>query len=370
VAWIEAGMILFILVHLAGMHFLMQSWHMITLYDPVQRLHSPDTFIVAGRPQPIPETPARIEMLLQGVHTVDSEVRVPPAIDLDVLALVHDRRYLEFLDNLRERWAHVPGASAIPQPNVYAIGRASLPPAGYPDAVVGQAGYHLGDGACPVTETTVAAAKASAACAVEAARLVLKGEQLTYALCRPPGHHAASDLAAGFCYFNNAALAAEIVTRAGKRCAILDIDVHHGNGTEAIFYDRADVLTVSIHVNPKRFYPFFWGYENECGRGLGEGFNLNLPLERGTEIKSYLEALEIALQRVNDFAPQVLVVAAGLDIAVDDPFKGFAIRTGDFTSIGRRIAELKLPMVVVQEGGYPSESLGHNLAALLRGLGA
>ncbi len=343
---------------------------MITLYDPVQKLHAPETFIVAGRPQPIPETPARIDMLMEGVNRIGSEVRVPPAIGAEVLALVHTQQYLSFLENLRERWGHVPNASDIPLPNVYAIQRTSLPPIGYPDAVVGQAGYHLGDGACPVTETTLAAAKASAACAVEAARLVMAGETVAYALCRPPGHHAAADLAAGFCFFNNSALAAEMMTRVGKRVAVLDIDVHHGNGTEAIFYDRADVLTVSIHVNPARFYPFFWGYENERGRGEGEGFNLNLPRERGLDLTGYLAALDIALQRISDFGADHLVVAAGLDISVDDPFKGFAIHTAEFEIIGRRIAEMKLPMVVVQEGGYPSPSLGRNLAALLSGLGA
>ena len=138
--------------------------------------------------------------------------------------------------------------------------------------------------------------------------------------------------------------------------AILDIDVHHGNGTEAIFYDRADVLTVSIHVNPKRFYPFFWGYAEERGRGHGEGYNLNLPLERGTDITTYLPALGTALQRISDFKPDVLVLAAGLDIAIDDPFKAFAIRTEDFTTIGRRISETGLPILAVQEGGYPSPS--------------
>jgi acetoin utilization deacetylase AcuC-like enzyme len=343
---------------------------MITLYDPVQKLHAPETFLVAGRPQPIPETPARIDMLMTGVRAVGSEVRVPVSATIDDLALVHSRQYLEFLQTLRERWGHVPNSSDIPLPNVYAIQRASLPPIGYPDAVVGQAGFHLGDGACPVTETTLAAAMASAGCALEAARLVNGGERLVYALCRPPGHHAASDLAAGFCFFNNSALAAEWMTRQGKRVAVLDIDVHHGNGTEAIFYDRADVLTISIHVNPKRFYPFFWGYEEERGRGVGEGFNLNLPRERGLDLKGYLAALEIALQRVADFGVDHLVVAAGLDIAIDDPFKGFAIETSEFEIVARRIAELKLPMVIVQEGGYPSPSLGMNLESLLKGFGA
>ncbi len=343
---------------------------MITLYDDTQRLHAPETFLVAGRPQPIPEKPIRIDMLMKGVVAVGSKVLQPPPITMDTVALIHDRRYLDFLETLLERWGHVPNSSDVPLPNIYAIQRSTLAPITYPDAVVGQAGYYLGDGACPVTPTTLQAATASAACAVEGANLIMRGERLVYALCRPPGHHAASDLASGFCFFNNAALAAEILTRAGKRTAILDIDVHHGNGTESIFYDRADVLTVSIHCHPKRFYPYFWGYDTETGRGEGEGFNFNLPLQRGTDINTYLPALETALQRVSDFTPDVLVLACGLDIAIDDPFQAFKIRTEDFHTIGQHIAQMKLPTLVVQEGGYPSESLGNNLAAVLRGLGA
>jgi acetoin utilization deacetylase AcuC-like enzyme len=341
---------------------------MITVFAETQRLHAPHTFIVSGKPQPIPETPQRIDMLLEGVRRLGGPVVSPPALAREVVGQIHTARYLDFLDTLLERWHHIPDASDIPLPNIYALGRATLPPAGYPESVVGQAGYHLGDGACPVTPTTLQAAYASAATAAHAARLVLEGERQAYALCRPPGHHAAADVAAGFCYFNNAALAAEQFTRSGKRTAILDIDVHHGNGTEAIFYDRADVLTVSLHAHPKRFYPFFWGYAEETGRGAGEGFNLNLPLERGTALAAYATALATALQRIADFRPDVLVLAAGLDIAIDDPFKGFAITTADFTAIGRQIAGLGLPLLVVQEGGYPSPSLGQNLAALLEGL--
>jgi acetoin utilization deacetylase AcuC-like enzyme len=341
---------------------------MITFYDDTQRLHAPETFVVAGRPTPIPEKPIRIDMLLQGAKAVGSEVRTPPAISDDILLLAHKQNYLSFLETLRERWANVPNSSDVPLPNVYAIQRDNLPPITVPEAVVGQAGYYLGDGACPVTSTTLAAAKASAASAVAATRHVMAGATHAYALCRPPGHHAASDLAAGFCFYNNSAIAAELLTRAGHRVAILDIDVHHGNGTEAIFYDRADVLTVSIHAHPKRFYPFFWGYENERGRGEGEGFNLNLPQERGLELQGYLVALETALQRIADFKADHIVLACGLDIAIDDPFKGFAITTGDFNIIGKRIAELKLPTVIVQEGGYPSNSLGKNLASFMSGI--
>jgi acetoin utilization deacetylase AcuC-like enzyme len=340
----------------------------ITVFDETQRTHAPREFIVSGKPQPIPEIPERIDMLLQGVKRIGGQIVAPPAISDDLLRLVHGQRYIAFLSTLWERWQRIPDASETPAPNVFALGRASLPPAGYPDSVVGQCGYHLGDGSCPVTPETFTAAKASAATAAHAASLILGGERIVYALCRPPGHHAAADMAAGFCYFNNAALAAQTLVRAGRRVAILDIDVHHGNGTEAIFYDRADVLTISIHAHPRRFYPFFWGYEEERGRGEGEGFNLNLPLERGTEIKAYRAALSTALERIAGFKADTLVLAAGLDIAVDDPFKGFAIATPEFEIIGRDIASLGLPMLVVQEGGYPSPSLGANLASLLSGL--
>ncbi len=341
---------------------------MITVFSDTQRSHAPREFIVSGKPQPIPEIPERIGMLMEGVRRIGSDIATPSPIGIETLALVHDRRYVQFLSTLWERWSRIPDAAESPSANVFALGRASLPPAGYPDSVVGQCGYHLGDGSCPVTAETWNAALASAATAAHGASLILGGERIAYALCRPPGHHAASDMAAGFCYFNNAALAAEILTRAGRRVAVLDIDVHHGNGTEAIFYDRADVLTVSIHAHPKRFYPFFWGYAEETGRGDGEGFNLNLPLERGTAIGDYSAALATALQRISDFGADTLVLAAGLDIAVDDPFKGFAIATPDFATIGRMIAQMRLPTLVVQEGGYPSPSLGRNLASLFEGL--
>jgi acetoin utilization deacetylase AcuC-like enzyme len=341
---------------------------MITVFDDMQRLHNPPSFMVAGKPKPMPERPERIDMLLDGVTRAGSTLIAPQPIGNETLSLVHETRYLTFMDTLWERWHRQPEAATYPAPNIHALGRASLAPVGYPDSVVGQCGYHLGDGSCPIMDKTWEAAKASAATAAHAARLMLKGERIVYALCRPPGHHAASDVAAGFCYINNSALAAEILNRAGRRVAILDIDVHHGNGTEAIFYDRADILTLSLHADPKRFYPFFWGYPEEMGRGEGDGYNLNLPLPRGTRIDDYRSALHKAFQRISDFAPDMLVVAAGLDIAIDDPFQGFAIETADFATIGRDIAALKLPMLVVQEGGYPSPSLGGNLASLLEGL--
>jgi acetoin utilization deacetylase AcuC-like enzyme len=341
---------------------------MITVFDDIQRLHNPPSFIVAGKPKPIPERPERIDMLLEGAKRSGSTVVAPQAIGNETLSLVHDARYLAFMDTLWERWQRLSEAADYPLANIHALGRPSLAPVGYPESVVGQCGYHLGDGSCPIMDKTWEAARASAATAAHAASLILKGERIAYALCRPPGHHAASDVAAGFCYINNSALAAELLTRAGQRVAVLDIDVHHGNGTEAIFYDRANILTISLHADTKRFYPFFWGYAEETGRGDGEGYNLNLPLPRGTKIDDYRRALAKALQRVAEFRPTMLVIAAGLDISIDDPFQGFAITTADFATIGRDIATLHLPMLVVQEGGYPSASLGVNLASLFEGL--
>ncbi|MCA3556272.1 histone deacetylase family protein [Aestuariivirga sp.] len=343
---------------------------MITVFDDTQRSHAPREFIVAGKPQPIPERPQRIDMLMEGVRRLGGPVVPPPEISGDTIALVHDRRYIQFLSTVWERWQRLADAAETPAANVFALGRPGLPPAHYPDSVVGQCGWHLGDGSAPITAQTWAAARASAATAAHGAKLVLEGERIAYALCRPPGHHAAADVAAGFCYLNNAALAAALFAGAGRRTAVLDIDVHHGNGTEAIFYDRADVLTISLHVHPGRFYPFFWGYAEETGRDAGEGFNLNLPMERGTTIRPYLASLEAALQRIAGFGAEVVVVAAGLDIAVDDPFRGFAIQTAEFAEIGRHIGMLQLPMLVVQEGGYPSPNLGLNLEQLLRGLSA
>ncbi len=340
---------------------------MICVFDDIQRRHAPSHFIVAGRPQPIPERPERVDMLLSGVARLGLPVVAPDPVAPAALTTVHTPRYLDFLSTLLERWRHIPNASDYPAPNVFAMGRPGLAPVSYPDGVVGQVGWHMGDGSCPMMDETLAAALASASTALHGAGLVMQGERQVYALCRPPGHHASSDMAAGFCYFNNAALAAEALTRAGRRAAILDIDVHHGNGTEAIFYDRADVLTVSLHCDPLRFYPFFWGHAGERGAGEGEGFNLNLPLPRGTGIAAYLAALDGALRRISDFSADVLVVATGLDTAVDDPFQAFTIATPEFAALGRAIAALKRPTLWVQEGGYPSASLGPNLASLLGG---
>jgi acetoin utilization deacetylase AcuC-like enzyme len=199
---------------------------------------------------------------------------------------------------------------------------------------------------------------------------LLDGERSAYVLSRPPGHHAFGDLAGGFCFLNNSGIAAERLLAGGLRPAILDVDVHHGNGTQGIFYHRRDVLTVSIHADPERFYPFFWGHAQERGVGEGLGYNLNLPLQRGTGDDDFLATLEVALARIDSFGADVIVVALGLDAFVGDPFKGLAVTTEGFGRIGAAIAKRGLPCLFVQEGGYLCEELGENLTSVLGGFSA
>ena len=232
-----------------------------------------------------------------------------------------------------------------------------------------EAGYFCMDNATPLMSTTFEAAAWSAATAAEAAALLAEGAApMTYALCRPPGHHAERDLFGGYCYFNNAAIAAAVLADRGP-VAILDIDFHHGNGTEAIFYSDPRVLVISIHGDPREFYPYFTGSAGELGVGAGVGFNLNVPLPAGVDGQEYLRVLdEIVLPRLASFDPATLILAAGLDAYKDDPLGSFCLETGDFAAIGERVGRLGKPVLAVQEGGYCTEMLGQNAVALLRGI--
>ena len=337
------------------------------VFDPAQKAHHPKRFLVSGAWKPSPETPERAEVLLRALEELGLAIEAPPDSGPEAIAAVHDERYLTFLQGIYPRWSRIEGAPDEVVPNVHPVSRPGEAVAGYPASAVGQAGYHLMDGAAPINAETWASVDAGAQSAIRAADLVLGGETLAYALCRPPGHHASADMAGGFCFLNNAAIAAERLRTRHPRVAILDVDVHHGNGTQQIFYGRGDVLTVSLHADPIRFYPFFWGYAAETGEGAGEGRNLNLPLARGTADDAYLESLDGALARIADFAPGALVVALGLDAHENDPFQGLAITTAGFARITERIATLKLPSVIVQEGGYVSEALGANLKSALQG---
>jgi acetoin utilization deacetylase AcuC-like enzyme len=334
------------------------------VYAAGHRDHDPRFFLVRGKPATrSAEQPARADLLLAGVHALGIAPIAPDDHGAGPRAAVHDPRYLDFLEHAWTLWRRLPDAGDEVVANVHPVGA----PGGYPESIVGRAGLHMADTACPIGEHSFRAACAAANSAAHAALLVREGERAAYALCRPPGHHAYGDRAGGFCYLNNAAIAAQLLRARHARVAIVDVDVHHGNGTQGIFWRRRDVLTVSLHADPSTYYPFLNGYAAETGEGDGAGFNLNLPLPMGTGDVAYLHALDTALARVRDFAPGAVVVALGLDGFVGDPLKGMAITTDGFARIGAALARLGLPTVLVQEGGYMAPELGANLASALRG---
>lgn len=332
--------------------------------DPRQSAHDPQMFMANGTRLPNPEKPARIGMLRAGAEAAGARFAAPRDFGMGPIAAVHTPEYLTFLQTIHARWQRIEGAADEVIPNIHPDRRT----VNYPKSAVGQAGYHQADTACPIAAGTWEAAYWSAQSALAAAETVTLGARISYALCRPPGHHAFGDLAGGFCFLNNSAIAAQWLLSRGLRPAILDVDVHHGNGTQGIFYHRGDVLTVSLHADPDRFYPFFWGGAQERGEGAGLGCNLNLPLARGTDDDGYRAALATALTRIRAFGADVIVVALGLDAHEDDPFQGLRVTTDGFTRIANDIASLGRPLVVVQEGGYMQPKLGRNLTAFLQGL--
>jgi len=333
------------------------------IFDDRQWKHQPKHFMANGAILPNPEQAERIDRLLAGAKAAGCEVQAPVDAGLGPIAAIHSAEYLTFLQTIYARWKRIEGAGDEVIPNIHPANRGDS----YPKSAIGQAGYHQADTACPIASGTWEAAYWSAQSAVTGADALLGGDRAAYALSRPPGHHAFGDLAGGFCFLNNSAIAAERFLGEGLRPAILDVDVHHGNGTQGIFYHRRDVLTVSIHADPARFYPFFWGHAHERGKGAGLGYNLNLPLARGTDDAGFLAALEVSLQQIRSFGADVVVVALGLDAFIGDPFKGLAVTTPGFARIGSAIAGLGLPCLFVQEGGYICDALGDNLTSFLVG---
>ncbi|WP_120501212.1 histone deacetylase family protein [Roseovarius sp. EL26] len=328
-----------------------------------QRQHFPSGFLVNGVMQPNPEKPERMDRLLAGVGQGGHKLCAPEDHGMGPLAAVHTPAYLKFLSTVYTRWQRIPDAAPEIFPNIHPDRRT----ASYPLSAVGQAGYHVTDMSCPIGAHTWEASRWSANCAVSAAQTVNAEDCVAYALCRPPGHHCFADLAGGFCYLNNSAIAAQYLRKTYNRVAIIDVDLHHGNGTQGIFYERSDVYTLSVHADPARFYPFFWGHAHERGEGAGFGYNLNVPLPRGTGDEGFLKGLSEGLDHVRAFAPEAVVIALGLDAFEGDPFGGLAVSTSGFTQMAQLLAELDVPCVIVQEGGYLCDELGENLHAFLAG---
>ncbi|VAV86650.1 Amino deacylase [hydrothermal vent metagenome] len=333
------------------------------VFNALQMGHRPERYLSKGKMVHYPERPERVRRLLQGLRKADAVIHASKTFDEKSYGLVHAPRYLDFLKNGYEEWAKLDGSYKEMMPSV----RPTPGLSNYADHIVGKAGWHLSDFSCPMVADTWGVVKASADTALSAAQLVAGGEKTVYGLCRPPGHHAQQERAGGFCYLNNAALVAEELRKNFDKVAILDIDVHHGNGTQQIFYRRADVLTVSIHSDPDQYYPFFNGHSVERGADEGEGFNLNIPVPVKSGDTVWMEALENALVAIDNFAPNGLVISLGLDAHEADPLEGGAVTTQGFADMAGMIAETNLPTVIVQEGGYLTPYLGDNLASFLTG---
>jgi acetoin utilization deacetylase AcuC-like enzyme len=335
---------------------------MLTWFHPEQLLHHPRSYLSRGQMREPQEVPERAARLVKAAHSLGFEVREPADFGTAPIAAVHDMNYLRFLEEAHAQWKRMPedwGDEVMS--NVYV--RDPNPLRG----VLAQAARYLADGSCPVGANTWRSAYWSAQSALAAAATVNDGARASYALCRPPGHHARADAAGGFCYLNNAAIAAQSLRSRFPRVAILDTDMHHGQGVQEIFYGRDDVLYISIHGDPTNFYPVVAGYEDERGDGAGEGYNVNLPMPHGASEDVFFERVDAALRVLRRFEPDALVLALGFDIYKDDPQSKVAVSTEGFGRLGAAIGALDLPSVIVQEGGYHLASLEDNARAFFGG---
>ena len=339
-------------------------------YSETHRQHDPPFEVIdGGQRTPYLENPGRIDSILAALREQQwAEFVEPSEFGLDPILAVHAPDYIEFLASAWQQWL-----AAYPE-NQQAPADAVLLPATFalrrqphkPSSLLGRAGYHMMDLSAVIVAGTYVAAVSSVYSALSAADAVSKdgSGRSAFALCRPPGHHAGRDYAAGYCFINNAAVCAQWLSDRGK-VAILDVDYHVGNGTQDIFYERDDVLTVSIHADPASEYPYYAGYADETGSGLGIGYHRNFPLPAGTDDEHYLAALDEAISLIVGFAPRYLVVSAGMDTYEKDGLGRFKITTDGIHAIGARIAQLQLPTAILLEGGYNNSDLGRNLVSFL-----
>ncbi|MGH6872861.1 MAG: histone deacetylase family protein [Rhizomicrobium sp.] len=340
-----------------------------TFYSPAHQAHAPKEEFEQGRMGPAVELPERVERVKARIlERKLGPVLAPEAFGPEPVARVHDGAFVTFMAGAYAEWRKAywrDTADAIPS---------SFPLRGLRARRDGDIESKLGsycfDTATPITKGTWEAALAGVDVALSAAKAVHGGERAAFALARPPGHHAASDMFGGYCYLNNVAIAAQWLADKGLRPAILDVDYHHGNGTQAIFYDRADVLFASIHADPAFAYPHYLGFADERGQGAGENANLNLPLPRKTDWRGYAPALDAALARIRDFGPDVLLVSLGLDTFEHDPICRFRLTADDYLRMGARLAGLGKPTLFVFEGGYNLDALAGITCNVLEGFEA
>ena len=334
-------------------------------WDPAQLRHAPRFFLQRGVVRANFEVPARAEALLDCCRALGLDPVLPAPPDRAALEAVHAPAYLDFLRDAPAAWGQLPDHGPELVPNIHPSPEMLANGAQPSPMVVGRLGWYTADMSCPIGAETWPAAAAAAACALAAADVAAQGGT-AYALTRPPGHHAYPARAGGHCYLNNAAIAAQRLRDQGAaRVAVLDIDSHHGNGTQGVFWDRGDVLFVSVHGDPRGYYPWYVGHAGERGAGLGMGCNLNLPLPAGTADPGWLDAVDTGLAAIQRFRADALVLSLGFDPSKDEPL-GYLHVTGDgFAQAARRIAALRLPAAIIQEGGYNTALLGTLLQTFL-----
>ncbi len=337
-------------------------------YNPDHAAHQGKLEMFRGRMVPCHEVPQRQDQVAAVLQArALGSLQTPSRFDDALLTRIHSPRYLQFLLTAWQQWIALDPANAALDaiPSVWPT--RSFRTDIEPDNFAARMGLYSFDAGTPLTAGTWQAARSGADCALSAAAHLLQGGRAAFALSRPPGHHAGADFFGGYCFLNNAALAAQYLRDGGlERVAVLDVDYHHGNGTQAIFYERADVFFASIHGDPRTEYPFFLGHADERGQGAGLGFNLNLPLPCGSDYARWSEALELALTAIATYGAQALLVSLGVDTFAGDPISGFALQSDDYLRMGERIAQAGLPTALVFEGGYAVEAVGVNVANVLK----
>jgi acetoin utilization deacetylase AcuC-like enzyme len=341
---------------------------MMTVYSEKHFLRNASTELYRGELVRPHECAERAEFVLDRVQATGlGDIVSPEQFGLEPVLRVHDAQFVDFLGSAWKDWVATGNkGEAIPDcwPARRMVQR-------IPDSISGKLGYYAMAAETSISAGSWEAACASADLALTAAARIRAGERSVFALCRPPGHHAARDLYGGYCFLNNAAIAAQYLRDHGSsRVAVLDVDFHHGNGTQDIFYERSDVLYSSIHGDPLDAFPYFAGYADETGAGEGVGYNQNLPLPRGSDFAAWRAALDTALARIDRFAPSALVVSLGVDTFEHDPISFFKLRTDDFTQYGRLIGALRIPTLFVLEGGYAVAEIGVNAVNVLQGFEA
>lgn len=343
------------------------------VYTEAHLLHDPKTSIEQSGMVPPWEHAARAEVIHAALRGDDRfEIVSPTSWGTSPIEAVHDPGLLRFLSSAWAEYQEAVGPMADVMPDVFyrpAL-RNGMSAGREPESVNGRLGWWCFETTTPLTSGTYTAALGAVDTALSATQFVLDGARSVYGLCRPPGHHATSTLYGGYCFFNNAAIAAHhVASTTGTKVTVLDVDYHHGNGTQEIFYERDDVQYVSLHGDPVRAYPYTIGYADETGAGRGAGTNVNVPLAARTDDDAYVAALGRACDAISAFGPSTLIVSLGLDTFISDPICDLSVTAVGFERSGAMVADLGLPTVVLQEGGYDIDALGDNVRRWLVGLG-